>query len=254
MKDAEDKLQELTLKYTDKHPDVVATRETLAQLKLRRDEEIAALRRGSPSVAVSSTANPVVQKMQVSLNEAEVEIAGLRSKLADKERTVDSLRAMVNIVPEVEVEYARLNRDYDFTRSQYNEFVARLDKTNLGQEAESAESIKFEVIKPPSAGMKPVRPNRPLLMTAVLLVSLVVGCGLAYLLHVLRPVFHSDQALQGFTGFPVLGVVAMTWLERYRQRRIRSYAGYALAVLGLFVALLIVLQLQQWMPLSLSRS
>ena len=37
------KLDELLLKYTDKHPDVIATRATLEELKKRRESELESL-------------------------------------------------------------------------------------------------------------------------------------------------------------------------------------------------------------------
>lgn len=251
IKEAQDRLDELRLRFTEKHPDVVAAKESLVQLEARRAAELASWRGGSSAVS-GVTANPVVQKIQVALNDAEIEIAGLRSQLADKERSVNELRALVNVVPEVEAEYARLNRDYDFYRQQRNEFVARLDKASLGQEAESADSIKFEIIEPPTAGFTPIKPNRPLLMSAVLLLGIGAGGGLAYLLHMLRPVFYSNQALQNATGYPVLGVVAMTWLERYKRQRMLGYAGFAVGAAGLVVALVALMQLQPRMPFFLT--
>lgn len=245
--EAEAKLQELLLRFTDIHPDVTATRETLAQLRTRREQEVAALASGG--LAQGSTDNPVLQKIQQAMNETSVEIAALRAQLSDAQRSVAELRARVNVVPEVEAEYTRLNRDYDVTRASYNELVARLDKANLGQEAEKTESAKFEIINPPTAGFQPVAPKRPLLMIAVLGVGLAAGCVLAYVLHMLQPVFHSSRALRDFAGLPVLGVVSMTWLERYESRLRRGYAKFALGLIGLGVVLVVFLQLQPRMPL-----
>lgn len=251
IKEAEARLQEYLLRYTEKHPDVQIARETLAQLQLRRSRELEALGRG-PSLASGASTNPVVQRIQLALNEAEVDIAALRNELAAKERSVAQLRSLVNVVPEVESELLGLNRTYEFTRSQYNELVARLDKANLGQEAESTESIKFEVVNPPSAAFKPVKPNRPLLMSAVLVLALAAGAALAFVLHMLKPVFHSSRALQDATGVPVLGVVSMTWLDRYRRHQMRSYAAFVVGLIGLVAVLAIYLKAQYLMPFSLA--
>src|SRR5690606_37232984 len=125
IQDTQAKLEDLLLRFTDRHPDVVATRETLEQLKARHREEIEALQRGDRSVAASAgaSANPVYQSIHLSLNQTEVEIAALRGELADGQRKVAQLRQMVDTVPEVEAEFARLNRDYDVTRAQYTALV-----------------------------------------------------------------------------------------------------------------------------------
>src|SRR5580704_4099614 len=88
------RLDELLLKYTDRHPDVIATRATLAELKQRRATELANLQRGDATAIASSGAgnNPVYQSMQLELNKVDVEIAALRRELAQHQGTVADLR------------------------------------------------------------------------------------------------------------------------------------------------------------------
>src|SRR5690606_36730288 len=185
---------------TERHPDVIAARETLEQLKERQAEEIAALRRGDRSAAGVAT-NPVYQSIQLSLNEAEVEIAALRGEINDRQRNVKQLRALVDTVPEVEGEFAHLNRDYDVTRAQYSALVDRLERARLSEQAEETGGIlRFEVIDPPASGYTPVAPNRPQMLAAILLLGLGGGGGVAYLLHWLRPVLNNARSPPEVTG------------------------------------------------------
>ncbi len=245
IKEAQARLEELLLRFTEKHPDVIAAKATLQQLEQRRIEALEALRRGERGGLLGGTsANPVLQSIQLALNQVEVEIAALGGDLAGRQRAVADLQKLVDTVPEVEAEFSRLNRDYDVTRSQYTALVERLDKANLGEQAESTESIRFEVIDPPAAAFDPVKPNRMLLMVAVLIVGLSAGAALAYLLHMLKPVFHSSRALNQITGLPVLGVVSMTWLDRYKSRQLKSYAWFSVGIAFLVIAFVVALQLQ----------
>jgi uncharacterized protein involved in exopolysaccharide biosynthesis len=230
---------------------VKAAREVRDQLRERQKDEAEALRRGA-LLANGSTANPVVQKVQQSLNETEVEIAGLKSQLAERQRAAEQLRALVNVVPEVEAEFARLNRDYNTVYGVYNELVARLDKANMGEEAESTDSIKFEIIDPPSASFTPVKPNRALLMGAVLVLGLGAGGGVAFVMHMLRPVFFSSRSLQEIAGFPVLGVVSMAWLSRYRKHRMFALGTFALAIAGLMVTMILILKFQPALQIAVA--
>ena len=68
----------MLLKFTDKHPDVIAARATLDELKQRRAVELESLRRGDASAVASSGAgnNPVYQNIQLELKKEDVEIAG----------------------------------------------------------------------------------------------------------------------------------------------------------------------------------
>lgn len=232
------RLDDLLLRFTDKHPEVIAARETLAELQRRRAEEVAALKRGDAGAASLSGAgaNPVYQSIQLALNQADTEVAALRGELNLHQRTVDEFRAVVDTVPEVEAQFARLNRDYDVTKAQYNALLDRLEKSKLSEDAEETGSVKFEVIEPPTAKLEPVSPNRPLLLAGVLLAGLGLGAGLAYVLNQLRPVFMSRESLEELTGLPVLGVVSMTWMEKQRAALKMGYLRYAaLSLLLLFV-------------------
>ncbi len=238
------RLDDLLLRFTDRHPDVLATRETLEQLKERRNAEVEAMRRGDPSAMATAGAasNPVYQSIQLALNQVEVEIAALRGELGEHNRKVGQLRGMVDTVPQVEAEFARLNRDYEVTREGYRELVDRLQKARLSERADETGVVKFEVVDPPSAAFSPVAPNRIKLLAVVLVVGLGLGGGLAYLLHQLRPVFNNVRSLADITGLPVLGAVSMTFVDKKRaESRLRKLAfggaGAALVVVFLGVVL-----------------
>ena len=190
IQEAQARLDDLLLRFTDRHPDVVAQRETLEQLKQRRATEIDALRRGDPNAAATSGASssPVYQSIQLALNQVDVEIASLRRQIADQQSRIAEMRAMLDTMPQVEAEFARLNRDYDVTRAQYTALVERLEKSRLGEEATTSGSVRFDVIEPPNAEFKPVSPPRSLLVLAVLVVAVGAGVGVALLMHLLRPV------------------------------------------------------------------
>ena len=240
------RLDDMLLRFTDRHPDVVAAREVLAQLQQRQKEEIAALRRGDPGAArvAGASSNPLYQGIQTGLNQVDVELAALRVELANHQRNAASLRALVDTAPEVEAEYARLTRDYDVTKTQYNELLARLERSRVSRDAEQTGVVAFNIVDPPTVGFQPTFPNRPLFLTAVLFVALGLGGGIAYLLHLLRPVFSSDRSLAELTGLPVLGVVTRTWVEKYRTQLRGGLMRYAIVSGALLVTFVVVVAAQ----------
>jgi polysaccharide chain length determinant protein (PEP-CTERM system associated) len=255
IKETQARLEDTLLRYTDKHPDVIALRETLEQLKARRAQELEALRRGDAGAAASTGAslNPVYQSIQLALNQTSVEIAGLRGELSDHERKVAELRLFVDTMPQVEAEFARLNRDYTVTKAQYTALVDRLEKARLGEEAEATGSVRFEVIDPPTVGFKPVSPKRTMLLAAILMFSLAVGAGLAYLLNLLKPVFHNAGELADLTGLKVLGVVRVNLTTQAIAMRRQSYLTYSLACALLVVMLVVVVFIgMRFSPFALS--
>ena len=73
--------------------------------------------------------------------------------------------------------------------------------------------------------------------------SMLLGCALAYGLHVLKPIVNSVSAVNQLTAFPVLGVVNVAFPSRRRQEVRRHMWRFSTAMAGLLVALLIVLGL-----------
>src|SRR5690606_2293889 len=184
------RLEELLLRFTEKHPDVIALRETIAQLEERQREEIAALQRGDLRAAMASgvAANPVYQQIQLQLNQTNVEIAALQRQIADGEARIRELQNLVDTVPEVEAEFARLNRDYDVTKKAYVSLVDRLEKARISEQAEQTGSVRFEIIDPPAAPFEPVSPQRTRLLLMVCVAALGIGRALAYLMSRMDPV------------------------------------------------------------------
>jgi polysaccharide chain length determinant protein (PEP-CTERM system associated) len=230
------KLDDLLLRYTDRHPDVIAARETLAELTRRREQEIEALRKGDPDAVAASGAgaNPVYQSIQLALNQADLEIATLTKQGADHRNRVAELRKALDTMPQVEAQFAQLNRDYDVNKTQFTALLTQLEKAKLGQQAETSGSVRFEIIEPPNANYKPKSPQRSIIIASVLVLAVAAGAGVAYLRHRLTPVFLSSKVLLAVTGTRVLGVVSGAFQDTERRRTRRDLLWYS-AVAGSLV-------------------
>jgi len=249
IQDLEKTLEELLLRFTEKHPEVEATRQTIEELKRRQAEELARVRggaRASGSLSSSLKSNPVFQNLELELKRAEVQIAELRQELAQRQGKVSELRQRVDAVPEVEAELARLNRDYEVTRQKYLELVQRRETANLSQDVERTGTVKFEVLDPPAAALKPISPNRGNLFAFVLLAGIGVAAAISWLLNQIRPVFHSVTSLAEVTGRPVIAAVSRTWLDRHRQQQRVELLKVSTAAGLLLVGFGVVLLLQRF--------
>jgi polysaccharide chain length determinant protein (PEP-CTERM system associated) len=233
IQEAEGRLAELLLRYTDKYPQVVALRGTIDELKARQAEELARVRAGkgaTGSLASSLKSNPIYQGLQLELKRTEVQLAELRQDLAQRSADVGGLQKLVNTVPEVEAELARLNRDYEITRTRYSELVERRETARLSESAEKQGVVKFKIIDPPTAGVKPVAPSRTIFLLAVLVGGVGTACGLMYLLNQLSSVYYNARALAEKTGLPVLGAVGRTLSQEQRvvaRRTLLMFSGAA---------------------------
>jgi polysaccharide chain length determinant protein (PEP-CTERM system associated) len=253
IQETEAKLDELLLRFTDMHPDVISTRATLEELKKRRAQELESLRRGDASAVASSGAgkNPVYQSIQLELNKVGVEIAALRRESEQHENTVAELRKRLNSAPQVEAEYQQLNRDYDVNKAEYTALLENFQKARLGEQADTAGSVRFEIVQPPEEPLAPVWPRRTRLLALIWLAALGVGCGVAYGLHMLRPVVNSVRGVGELTSFPVLGAVSVAFPSRQQFLFRRHLWRFSAATLSLVVAFAIALVLN-WSGIRLT--
>lgn len=244
IRETQAKLDELLLRYTERHPEVRATRETLEELKKRRQAELDALQRGDVGAAAASGVggNPMYQALQLNLNQADVDVASLRTELTTHQQKVVELRRLLGTMPQIEAEFARLNRDFEINRAQYAQMLDRLQKAKLGEEADQAGSVRFEVVQPATAAFQPVSPLRTPLNSAILMGALVLGCAFAYLLHLIKPVFVSVRDLAEQSRIRVLGSVSllMSAAEVARQRRDQLLlTATVVALVAVFVGLVV---------------
>ncbi|MCH9695863.1 MAG: hypothetical protein K0U72_15220 [Gammaproteobacteria bacterium] len=210
IRDYESRLESLLLDYTERHPDVIAVQETLLRLKAERADELQklGLQGGDIEIAMLD-ANPVHQAIRIALNETDVEIATLEADIADQVSTVSSLKALIDEVPEVEAEYARLNRDYEVVREGYQALVESRETQVLSSRAYDSGEEDFKIIDPPVAGFNPVSPNRTMLFLAVAILAGAAGVGFAFAFSQLSPVVHDVNTLRKVAGIPVLGKISV---------------------------------------------
>ncbi|MEY2852887.1 MAG: hypothetical protein RL030_19 [Pseudomonadota bacterium] len=217
--EAEQHLEELLLRYTDKHPEVVATRETITELKKREQTELADLASGGMGTGAirSLSVNPVYQQIQGQLNQAQVEIASIVGAAEQHRAEIANLRKFVDQAPEIEQEFARLNRDYGVTKSQYDQLVARREQARVSDNAARTGIVRFDAIEPPRASMTPVWPRRPQLILLTLFGALALGAAAAALPYLRSPTFSDAAALERKFKLSVLGAVSEVRTEERRS-------------------------------------
>lgn len=227
-------LDELTLRFTEAHPDVINTRRMLKELEVSLEAERRAMAAGEVPRTSATTVipNKVYQDIKVSLADTESKIAALRAKVADADARLAQARAASTTIPKIEAEYVQLTRDYDVNKKNYEALIARRESAAMSGDMESKSGVgEFRVIDPPRVAPQPVFPNRPLLLAGVLLASLAAGAGVAFLLSQLRPTFFDARSLRAYTGLPMLGTVSMLTDATARSRSRRSVLAYSTASL-----------------------
>ena len=234
--DAEQNLQQLQLRFTDKYPDVVAARNLVAAMRGAGlgSPGSGAGARGSPSSRARSVPNPVYEQLKVRLVDTESALASLQRQAADAAREAADLAEIARGAPGVQAQYINLNRDYDVLRKNYDELLARRESMRIGAAAnDEADEVKLRIVDAPQVPTIPVGPKRLLLTIGVLLAGVGAGIGLVFLSVQIDSSFFSVQDLRGI-GLPVLGGVSLRE-RRKGRRRYSGLIGFAASIGSLFV-------------------
>ena len=231
-------LDQLRLGYTEQHPDIVNTKRVIAQLEEQKRQEA----KVKKPVTAATTQNPYFQQLSLSLAEAEAQAASLRARVAEYSARYNTLRQQANMVPQVETDLLQLTRDYEVNKSNYDQLLTRRGSAQMSDDMESkTDVIDFRVIDPPYVPPNPSFPNRPLLLSAVLLLALVGGAGIAFLVSQIRPVVVDRAGLADITEYPVLGSVTMVWNNAQNKSRRKQLIAWIASVGSLVSAYVVLL-------------
>lgn len=191
---SETRLQELSTRYGDNHPQVVEARANIAELRARIDAET---RRVTGGATVSNNIN--------------------RQREADTRAALEAQRAKVLRMKAMRNEATVLQRDVDSAQRAFESVTARLTQTGL--ESQTTQS-NANVLSPAIAPVKPSSPKILLNTALSVVVGLIFGTGLALLLELrdrrVRGVEDVIEALK----LPILGVMPKPGARRSGQQRL----------------------------------
>lgn len=232
--EAEKRLDELRLVYTDEHPTVISTGETLQALTQRlerRREELGPL-------LGTGAGGAVIENVRIALTQAEIEVAELQGRERDLDQRIMELQEKVDIAPQLEAEFTGLVRDNAVLRNQYENLLQRRELLSFDIDRKrQGRQLEFRIIEPPLAPQLPVAPDRFRLMLMVLAAALAAGGGIAFLMHQMRPVFVSGEQVYQELQVPVLGAVSLAWTDSAKWQHRRAEAAFAIGLvllLGVF--------------------
>nr|WP_240901459.1 XrtA system polysaccharide chain length determinant [Thioalkalivibrio sp. XN279] len=241
--EAEKRVDELRLIYTDAHPAVISAQETVQALRGRLEQ-----RRDELGPLIGAGAGgAVIENVRIALTQAEIEVAELAARERDLAQRIEELQQKIDVAPQLEADYAGLIRDHTVLQNQYEGLLQRREQLSFDIDRKrQGRQLEFRIIEPPLAPSAPVAPNRFFLLVVVLAAALGAGGAAAYLLHMTKPVYISADAIYQELQLPVLGAVSMAWTARARRRRRGAEAVFAVGIVALAAVFGVVILAMPW--------
>lgn len=225
--------------WTDQHPDMVSLRDELSRTPSGAGGGSTA--RQGPAIV---TSNPMYVSLRSMLAEKQVVASSLSSRKAQIQGQINAVLAQQAANPDVSAEQTRLERNYQVLKVQYDKLLADRDDVRLRGDVQSqTASATFSVIDPPSSPKTPVTPNRPLLLTIVLIAAVGGGTGAAFATGQLQGSYATPSRLAKASGLPVLGSIheVLTRDQQIdRSKKLKLFAGGTAALVGIYGLLMTV--------------
>lgn len=172
---------EIAKRYGPRHPDTISVDSELADLRAKIAEE--------------------VSKVMESI-ETEVRVA--RARVSTLSANLDKLKAENAEVQKASVQLRELEREAESGRILLETFLSRFKETSNQDELQKADVRIISAAEVPAA---PSFPKKKLILAVALVLSLMVGLGLAFLLEALDHGYRALEHLERERGLPGLGMV-----------------------------------------------
>jgi chain length determinant protein EpsF len=177
----EARLQELSTRYGDSHPQVLETRASLAELRIRQEQEVKKVTGG---VGVSATIN--------------------RQRESEIRRSLDAQRTKVLKMKAVRDQGMVILQDVTNAQRAYDQILQRFTQATLeGQTTQSNTNVLTQAVAP-------VEPSSPRMFVNTLLsvfIGLILALGIALILEMRDRRVRSTDDVPAALGLPVIGVM-----------------------------------------------
>ena len=207
--DLQNRKDELLLRYTDNHPNIISIEKLIESIQKQNNENMADEEIIEDDFSTKAMSNPYAQSIKIAINSVDAEIATIKTRLGLLNDKLNKEDEQFNTRLSIETEMENLNRDYSTIKKNYLSLIDRREQARMSSSVDTQVSaLKFKIVDPANLPLEPSFPNRNIFYSAVLVIGFLVGIGLALMIVFIKPTFIEAKQLREITGLPVLGVIS----------------------------------------------
>jgi len=231
-------LETLLQSYSNKYPDVVRLKKEIQALEAEKKEPSASSP-GNSSKTATSSVNPLKQVLQTQISDIDAEIQTLRSQHERLRGQIGTIQARIDNTSMNGIELSKISRGYEITLRKYQDLLGKSLDSELSENMEKKQKgEQFQILDPANYPLKPVRPNRPMIILFGLIAGLAGGVGLAFVWDTLDTSFKRSDELAGYVNIPLLATIPAlvtrgTVLDERRTQGMLVAASIAVLAVGI---------------------
>lgn len=202
----------LEARYTAEYPDVIKTKQMIAELEEKRKKanteqtqtaQVDTLENSSGSVI--PVQSPSTQRLRDNLHLLEDSI---REKSAEQTKLQQSIREYekrIQLSPAIEEEYKKLTRDYQTAQSFYDDLLKKKSLSEMSTNLERRqEGEQFRIVDPANLPEKPSYPKKEMFAAGGFGLGIFLGAGLALLLELAHQQIRTEADVEHYLKLHVI--------------------------------------------------
>ena len=197
-------LEQLQLRYTEKHPEVRRIKRLIAQM----EKEEKGNEEGSKEASTTNEKPPWTSQIEAQLAQLDAEIAQLKNERKRLKSEIKEYERRVEITPKIEQQLKELTRGYEVTQKEYQSLLDKKLQAELAANMERKQKgERFKVLDQAKIPERPFKPNRQKIILFGVFLGMAAGGGLVGLIEYLDHSFYKIEDLEQFTGISVIASI-----------------------------------------------
>ena len=249
------KLDELLLKYTANHPEVMKLTKSVEKLKEKLELEAKDNKQDISSANTEKTNKTPISMADAKSNDAlfnrEIqnrqlnnEIIKLESDIAEIKNSMIFYQKRVEETPKREQELRSLERDYNNIRENYNSLLDRQLEAEIAVNMEKKQKgEQFRILDYAKIPEKPISPDVRRLFVFSIGIGFGLGGGLIFLLEFLDKSIRRPEEIETEFGLPILASIPSLKIDENKTKKrielalFSLFSFYALSILSVFAVI-----------------
>ena len=207
----EGELQSMLTQLKEKHPDVIARRKQIEDIKSQQDEMIQEWKDKieERKQKLQQLSDPRILSLKTQIATLDSDVDRQQKLLNETNQQIAELDGRINAIPNAEVGIEAIDREYQTKKANYDNLLMQQSKVVIGADAiKDQQGSGIQVVDPANLPERPVAPRRFALTAAGFGIGLAIGLLLAVLLEFRRflTIQTTDDA-KHYTNLPVLATI-----------------------------------------------